>query len=429
LRAMVRRDRNHPSIIMWSIGNEVRELGSPDGIEIASELTAIVKSEDLTRPVIVGSNNPAAGFNGLQNTVDIYGQNYYTWVYDKFHTENPEIPVLGSETSSCVSSRGEYFFPVSTNKKEGKGRFQMSSYDLYAPSWGCTPDAEFAALDTNKYVSGEFVWTGFDYLGEPTPFNDDITNLLNFTDDVERAKMEKELAELGTIKTSSRSSYFGVVDLCGFKKDRFYLYQSRWRPDLPMVHILPHWNWPERIGKITPVHVYTSGDEVELFLNEKSLGRKKMEPKQYRIVWDSVVYAPGILKAISYKNGVKWAEEIVKTTWKPEQILLKADRDVIKSDGYDLSYVTVAIADKNGIQVPRSDSRIKFSVSGPGEIVATDNGDATSFELFQSKERNAFNGLALVIVRSKPNEDGVITLHAIADDLGSSEIQISSRNY
>ena len=183
--------------------------------------------------------------------------------------------VYGSETASCISSRGEYFFPVSDDKSQGAQNFQMSSYDLYAPGWAMPPDREFISQDKNSFVFGEFVWTGFDYLGEPTPYNGDMTNLLNFSDPAEKAKMQAILDSLGRIRVPSRSSYFGIIDLAGFKKDRFYIYQAKWRPNVRMAHILPHWNWPERVGQVTPVHVYTSGDEAELFLNGRSLGKKK----------------------------------------------------------------------------------------------------------------------------------------------------------
>ncbi|MDP4291256.1 MAG: DUF4982 domain-containing protein, partial [Bacteroidota bacterium] len=327
--------------------------------------------------------------------------------------------------SSCVSSRGEYYFPVSNNKAEGRGRFQVSSYDLYAPGWAYSPDVQFKALDENPFMAGEFVWTGMDYLGEPTPFNNDLTNLLNVSDPTEKAKMEAELKTLGKIRTPSRSSYFGIVDLAGFKKDRFYDYQAHWRPELPMAHILPHWNWSERVGQITPVHVYTSGDEAELFLNGKSLGRKKKGPLEYRICWDSVVYQPGVLKVIAYKDGKKWAEDIQKTSGPAAKLTLQADRNVIKNDGLDLSFVTVTIADKDGLLVPRSNNLVQFEISGPGEIVGVDNGDATSFESFKAKEHKAFNGLALVIVRSKPGQPGVIQLKAKSAGLADSSIQIN----
>ena len=187
-----------------------------------------------------------------------------------FRSTNSSQPIFGSETASCISSRGEYFFPVSNNNKGmGKADFQVSSYDLYATAWATTPDTEFKGQDKFPFVSGEFVWTGFDYLGEPAPYNSDKSSLLNFTDPAEKAQMQKELDKLGKIKVPSRSSYFGIIDLAGFPKDRYYIYQARWRPDFPMAHILPHWNWPDRVGQITPVHVYTSGDSAELFLNGK----------------------------------------------------------------------------------------------------------------------------------------------------------------
>jgi beta-galactosidase len=427
LRALVRRDRNHPSVIQWSIGNEIMELNEPVGIIIAKKLRDIIHAEDSTRTVTVGANSGSAGFSGFQNSVDVFGLNYTLAVYPKFKAKNPEKSIIGSETSSCVSSRGEYVFPVSHDKSNGIGLFQVSSYDLYAPDWGYLPDDQFKALDENPHVAGEFVWTGFDYLGEPTPFYSDMTNLLNFHNEADKAKMEKELKELGKIKCPSRSSYFGIVDLCGFKKDRFYLYQAHWRPELPMAHILPHWNWADRVGQNTPVHVYTSGDEAELFLNGKSLGRKKKEQFQYRLLWDSVAYQPGELQVIAYINDRKWAENTVKTTDVAAKLLLKADRKTIKADGYDLSFITVTVADKDGLQVPRSANSIKFEISGPAEIVATDNGDATSFESFLSKERKAFNGLALVIVRSKAGSSGQIKLKAVSEGLAGDEIQLETK--
>ncbi len=234
--------------------------------------------------------------------------------YAKFHRENPTIPLFASETASTISSRGEYFFPVVEDKSKGLQDFQMSSYDLYAPRWATTPDTEFEGQDKNKFVAGEFVWTGFDYLGEPTPYDGKTKTMPNVSDPILRQQLADELAKNGEIQFISRSSYFGIVDLCGFKKDRFYIYQARWRPSLPMAHILPHWNWAERVGQITPVHVYTSGDEAELFLNGKSLGRKKKGEFEYRLRWDDVVYEPGELKVIAYKNGKIWAEDSVKTT-------------------------------------------------------------------------------------------------------------------
>jgi beta-galactosidase len=427
-RAEIRRDRNHPSIIIWSIGNEIPEQSSPSGAEIAAELTGIAHQEDPTRPTSEACNDPRGANSGLAEHVDLFGFNYKPTAYGKFRADHPNKPVFGSETASCVSSRGEYFFPVSTNKNDGKADFQMSSYDLYAPPWATPPDWEFAGQDKYPFSAGEFVWTGFDYLGEPTPYNDDLSNLLNFTDPAAQARMKKELEDLGRIKTPSRSSYFGIIDLAGFKKDRFYIYQARWRPDLPMAHILPHWNWPERQGQVTPVHVYTSGDEGELFLNGKSLGRRRKGPFAYRLHWDDVVYEPGKLRVVTYKAGRPWASDTVETAGPPAKLLLRADRKKIRADGRDLSYITVTVADKEGRMVPRAEDELKFELEGPGEIVATDNGDATSFESFQSPSRKAFNGLALVIVRANPGEPGTLRLKAAGGNLRGATIKIATRS-
>jgi beta-galactosidase len=428
-RAELRRDRNHPSIILWSIGNEVKEQGSLEGRVIAAELTDIAHQEDPTRPTTSANSNVHAGYNGFATNEDVFGYNYKPGEYGKFHAANPKQPLFGSETASCISSRGEYFFPVTDNKADGQGDFQMSSYDLYAPRWATPPDAEFKGQDEFPFVAGEFVWTGFDYLGEPTPYNGDKSTLLNFTDPAEKARMQKELDELGKIKVPSRSSYFGIVDLAGFPKDRYYLYQARWRPEFPMAHILPHWNWPERIGKVTPVFVYTSGDSAELFLNGKSLGLKKKEQYEYRLRWDDVVYQPGELKVVAYKNGKRWATDMMKTTGPAAKLTLQADRNKIQDDGRDLSFVTVRVVSKDGLLVPRSMNHIKFSISGPGEIVATDNGDATSFESFQAPDHNAFNGLALVIVRTKAGQPGTIVLTAQSQNLQSTKLSIESAEH
>ncbi len=479
LRAMVRRDRNHPCVILWSTGNEineqsVREPKEPtetkdkketnekkenqtkaqqekeakkqlekeanlkkekeaaekkmkENLQMSAYHAQIVREQDPTRPVTAGCNHLQAGYNGFQNTLDVFGYNYKPGEYGKFREKNPKKPLFGSETASCISSRGEYFFPVSEKKDEGKADFQMSSYDLYAPQWATTPDTEFKGQDEFPFVAGEFVWTGFDYLGEPTPYNNDTTNLLNFTDPQEKEKMAEELEKLGNIKVPSRSSYFGIVDLCGFKKDRFYIYQARWRPDLPMVHILPHWNWPERLGQVTPVHVYTSGNEAELFLNGKSLGKKKKEQYQYRLRWDDVKYEPGELKAVAYKNGKPWAEAITRTTGPAAKLTLQADRNQLQADGADLSFITVSVVDKDGLLVPRSKNRLRFEIQGPGEIAAVDNGNATCHESFQSKEYNAYNGLCLVIVRTKAGQAGNITVTAQSDGIEGETINLISR--
>jgi beta-galactosidase len=417
LRAMIRRDRNHPSVILWSTGNEMPDQRNQRGVDISKRLTAIAKEEDSTRPVTAGCNHDVAGFNGFQNTVDVFGYNYKPHLYEEFRATNASIPLIGSETASTVSSRGEYFFPVSEDKSQGLADFHVSSYDLYAPRWAMVADREFQFQDQLPFVGGEFVWTGFDYLGEPTPYNADLSNLNNYSNPEDRARAEKELVEVGKIRTPSRSSYFGIIDLAGFPKDRYYLYQARWRPELPMAHILPHWNWPERVGQVTPVHVYTSGDEAELFLNGKSLGRMKKGQFEYRLRWNDVVYQPGELKVVAYQNGKKWATAVQRTTGPGAKLTLTPDRNRIAANGDDLSFVTVRVEDKAGQLVPRAKNQLQFRVEGPGEIIATDNGDPTSFESFQSPEREAFNGLALVIVRAKPGEPGKITLTAEAEGL------------
>lgn len=410
MRSLVRHYRNHPSVIMWSIGNEMPDQTTDQGVIIARNLTAYCHDEDPTRPTSLGCNKRDAVFRDIVNQVDIFGLNYFHKTYPVFKEQNPTRRYHASETSSATSSRGEYFFPVTTDVNDSRSGFQLSSYDMTTIGWGCAPEVQFKMNEEYPFMSGEFVWTGFDYLGEPTPYNKDLTNLLNFSDPNELEKARKELEELGKIKTPSRSSYFGIVDLCGFPKDRYYNYKSYWRPDVPTVHILPHWNWEERIGEITPVHIYTSGDAVELFLNGKSLGRREKAHSYDRLTWDDVRYEPGSLRAIAYKNGQKWAEELVETTGKPAALQVTAEKTELKNDGTDLSFIRVAVVDSQGRVVPRSKNHLKFSVTGPAEIIATDNGDATSLLPFQLSERDAYNGLALVILRSQYMKQGKVVL-------------------
>ena len=413
LKALVRRDRNNPSVFIWSIGNEVPDQRN---VEMTKHLADIVRAEDPTRPVSNGYNDPDNSRNdGSPVALDIMGVNYFFGQQAKWDADPRYMnkPTVGSETSSCVTSRGEYYFDKDYQN------WQISSYDLAKPDWGCIPDDQFRVNAKFPNLLGEYVWTGFDYLGEPTPYNSDETNLLNFRNDPsKKADLEKKLAEIRKTNPPSRSSYFGIVDLAGFPKDRFYLYQSQWLPEIPMAHILPHWNWKERIGKITPVHVYTSGDEAELFINGKSQGRKAKRPGQdFRLVWDSVKYAPGKVEVTAYKNGQKWASDIVRTTGEAAKLTLLSDQRSLSTDKPDLAYITVQVEDKNGLVVPRSNQLIKFEISGPGVIVATDNGDATSFVPFKSTERQAFNGLALVIVKAKKGANGKITVRATSKGL------------
>lgn len=425
-RMLIRRDRNHPSVVMWSIGNEIAEQGQgQDGAGVAQRLTDICHEEDPTRPTTAAMNNarPGAPFPAA---VDLVGLNYQgsrpsqaspEGTYPLFKRDFPDKFVFGAETASTISSRGEYTFPVAPGNGQisqgGRGggggpppgqnvpEHQMSSYDLYYPSWATSPDTEFTAQDRFKFVGGEFVWTGFDYIGEPTPW--------------------------GGGNDPSRSSYFGIIDLAGFPKDRFYIYQAKWRPDHPMAHILPHWNWPDRAGQVTPVHVYTSGDEAELFLNGRSLGRKKKEALQYRLRWDDVVYEPGELRVVAYKNGREWARQATKTTGNAAALKLKPDRGAIAADGRDLSFVTLSIVDAEGLLVPRTKNMIHFEIEGPGEIVATDNGDATDLSTFQTPDRKAFNGLALAIIKAKRGQTGTITVRARADGLQGAAATINAR--
>lgn len=429
LKSMVRRDRNHPSVFMWSIGNEVPDQRN---FYIAYELTNIVKSEDNTRPVTSGCNDPDSGTDGFQKTVDVFGINYHLGDYKRFFDlkENTNKGFISTESASTVSSRGEYFFPIVTgdlnNNLPGKGIFQVTSYDVAYPGWASTPDQQWTLLDKFPAAIGEFVWTGFDYLGEPTPYFGDLNGLK--PDDWGYDEIKKLLALEGVTEVPSRSSYFGILDLAGFKKDRFYLYQSRWRPDLPMAHILPHWNWPERKGLVTPVHVYTSGDEAELFLNGKSLGRKKKGEFEYRLIWDNVLYQPGELKVIAYKNGAQWATDVMKTTGKPSQLSISADRSNLKADGSDLVYVTVMIEDKSSLTVPGSKNQISFTVEGGARVIATDNGDATSHESFQATTKKAYNGMCLAIIKADKGAKGPVTVKAQSAGLKMAQVTINIIN-
>jgi beta-galactosidase len=416
LRAFIRRDRNHPSIISWSIGNELPEQSNSTGTATAKILQDIAHEEDSTRLVTVGMNNANAS-SGLANVIDIIGLNYQgegrgnSWrsSFPSFRTAFPEKMIWTTESASTLSSRGTYLFPVTPGNSSviggspGDGADDItgyvSAYDLYAPSWAGSPDKVFAAQDQHPYVAGEFVWTGWDYIGEPTPYDN-----------------------------SSRSSYFGIIDLAGFKKDRYYLYQSRWRPDLPMAHILPHWSFGEdRVGQVTPVHVFTSGDEAELFVNDVSVGRQKKDDYEYRIRWDDVVYQPGSVRVVAYKDGAEWATASHITVGSATALNMTADRTTITGDGYDLSFITVAVVDANGNTVPMASNAITFEVtSGPGEIVSTDNGDPTDPTPFPSTTRKAFSGLALAIVRSEAGKTGEIVVEAKAEGLGGGKVVLTA---
>lgn len=438
LRAMLRRDRHHPSIILWSIGNEILEQTSPEGPALSAHLAGIVREEDPEqRPVTGGMNIPESGFNGWQRAYDVFGYNYKPHLYADFRESNPGIPLLGAETASTVSTRGEYVFPVTDDQTGGMippPVCQISSYDLYAPQWATTPDAEFAAQDANApAVSGEFVWTGFDYLGEPTPFNDDPTNLLNGSDPTMRAAIVEALKKLGSTDAPlpARSSYFGILDLCGFPKDRYYLYQARWRPDFPMAHILPHWDWPERIGENTPVHVYSSGDEAELFLNGRSLGTRRRGVAEYRFRWDTVIYEPGELRVCVRKGGKEWAQAVRNTTGEAVRIALQADYFPAASAS-SLVFITARITDAAGRLSPRTKHPLHFELptGSPLRLLATDNGDPTRLAGFSSARCPAFNGLALAIFQlpslheATPDPLRIVSVSSDDESLAAATLQL-----
>ncbi|KAL2024849.1 hypothetical protein VTK56DRAFT_3548 [Thermocarpiscus australiensis] len=424
LRAFLRRDRNHPSVIAWSVGNEVGEQNDGEqGAMVARRLRDIVREEDLTRPVTASMNSakPDMPFPG---ELDLISLNYqgegirdtppYAGLegiktpplYPAFHKAFPGKLIFSSETAATVSTRGTYIFPVTnetsapvSDASGGGGDpalLQVSAYELYTADFGSSPDKVFAAQDQNPYVAGEFVWAGWDYLGEPTPYY------------------------------AARSSYFGIVDLAGFKKDRYHLYRARWRPDLKTAHILPHWTWPERVGQVTPVHVFSAADEAELFLNGQSQGRLSKNGSSYRFRWDKVVYQPGELRVVTYKDGMEWADATVRTVGAAAKLRLSADRSTITADGSDLSFVTVEVVDGKGNVDPRADTTVSFSIDGPGEVVATDNGDPADMVSFASKERKVFNGLALAIVRGKWGAAGKITLTATGPGLDAARITLAA---
>ena len=428
LRDIIRRDRNHPSVIMWSIGNEIIEQRLAHGGEMAQALTDICHDEDPTRPTTAGFNMyPQCVKNGLAAGIDIVGFNYKPSQYDNFLEANPGAIVYGAETSSCVSSRGVYHLPLENYARHES--LQISSYDIISPPWAYPADFEIEAQNTMTRSLGEFVWTGFDYMGEPTPFNGN----------------DNETHGRWTGDWPSRSSYFGIVDLCGFPKDRFYFYQSVWT-DKPMVHILPHWNWEGAAVKTIPVYCYTNCDEAELFLNGKSLGRKRMGVDKttipaefnwwrgkgdtwespYRLNWN-VDYEPGTLTVKAYRDGRTVAEKSIVTTGKPAQIGLRADRSELRADGDDLSFVTVRIEDGDGNMIPDADHLVNFKVSGAGEIAAVGNGNAATTESFQASHRKAFNGLCMVIVRTKRGEKGKIEIEATSQGLEPVTIILQSK--
>lgn len=401
---LVQATRNHPSIVMWSSGNEVPDQHGAEGVKRAKWLQDIFHREDPTRPVTVGMDQVkatmASGFGAL---LDIPGLNYRVHLYEEAFEKFPQGFILGSETASTVSSRGIYKFPVVKAQSKQYTDFQSSSYDLEYCSWSNLPDDDFVLQDDKPWVIGEFVWTGFDYLGEPTPYDE---------------------------KWPSRSSYFGINDLAGLPKDRFYLYRSRWNTNDKTLHILPHWNWEGREGQTTPVFVYTNYESAELFVNGKSMGIEKKNnatsQNRYRLMWMDVKYEPGTIKVVAFdKEGNPIAEKEIHTAGKPYKIVLEPDTTNLEANGEDLAFVTVSVVDKEGNPCPTATQQLNFSVTGKGTYRAACNGDATSLELFHLPTMKLFSGKLVVLVQST-SESGEIELKVTGKGLKTGKIPLKS---
>ncbi len=390
---LVRATRNHPSIVMWSAGNEVPDQWGNEGIKRLKFLQDLFHKEDPTRLVTVGMDQVANTLkNGFGAMLDIPGLNYRLPLYGEAREKFPQGFILGSETASTLSSRGVYKFPVEFAKDKKYKDLQCSSYDFECCNWSNIPDDDFVWQDDYDWVIGEFVWTGFDYLGEPTPYDD---------------------------FWPSRSSYFGICDLAGLPKDRYYLYRSRWNTKDETLHILPHWNWEGREGETTPVFVYTNYDSAELFVNGNSQGiqkkNKNSNTQRYRLMWMDVKYEPGILKVVAFdKAGKPVAEKEIRTAGKPHHLVLSTDKKELSADGKDLAYVTVSVVDKDGNLCPAADDQLQFKVSGAGTYRAACNGDATSVEQFHLPTMKTFNGKLVVTVQS-------------SEKAGNIELEVSSK--
>ena len=411
--------RNNPSVVMWCVGNEVPNQWNEGDCKIAKWLQDICHREDPTRPVTQGMDAPDAVVNNnFAAVMDVAGFNYRPFKYKINYKKLPQRIILGSETASTVSSRGVYKFPVERKAMVKYDDHQSSSYDVEHCGWSNLPEDDFIQHEDLPYCIGEFVWTGFDYLGEPTPY---------YTD------------------WPSHSSLFGIIDLAGIPKDRFYLYRSHWNKAERTLHILPHWTWPGREGEVTPVFVYTNYPSAELFINGKSQGKRTKDlsvgldssyteaaqksferQKRYRLMWMDTKYEPGTLKVIAYdKDGNAVAEEEVHTAGKPHHIELTADRDRLKADGKDLSFINVRVVDKNGNLCPDATHKVKFNVRGLGSYRAAANGDPSSLESFQAPQMSLFKGQLTAIVQTEETP-GVIVFEASALGVGSSKIELIS---
>ena len=412
---MLRQYRNHPSVVMWSIGNEVPTQCSPEGYKVASFLQDICHREDPTRPVTCGMDQVSCVLaNGFAAMLDVPGLNYRTHRYVESYEKLPQNLVLGSETASTVSSRGVYKFPAELKKQAIYDDHQSSGYDLEACSWSNVPDEDFALADDYDWTLGQFVWTGFDYLGEPSPYDTDAW--------------------------PSHSSVFGIIDLASLPKDRYYLYRSIWNKRDNTLHVLPHWTWPGREGENTPVFVYTNYPEAELFVNGKSYGKQRKLTadearalqgkdslwlqRRYRLMWTDVPYEPGELKVVAYDNsGKKVEEKTVRTAGKPHHLEVVADRTALSADGKDLAYITVRVVDKDGNLCPADDRLVSFTVKGAGSFRAAANGDATCLDLFHLPRMHAFSGQLTAIVQSGA-ESGNLVFEAKAKGVKAGKLML-----
>ena len=391
IRNFVTRDRNHPCVFIWSVGNEMWDVQSNinNGFQRMQTMINYVRKYDPTRPVTMVSDAYDATPLRHFDFYDVHSWNYgrrYSWARQM----EPNKSVIISESGSTVSTRGFYEFPLPTKKQQFTNSLQVGSHDFCVPEWADLPDEDFMWQQDEEYIAGEFVWTGFDYLGEPTPYANEAVKKLGMTD-----------------KEASRSSYFGIVDLCGIPKDRYYLYKSYWKQDETTVHILPHWNWQGTKVEKIPVFVYTNGDCAELFINGKSLGKKCKNPasvkstERFRLMWSDVTYEPGELKAIAYKEGTIIGEQTMKTSGDSYQIRLTPDRSTIHANGMDLSYILVEAYDKAGNICPLASNKIDISISGSAHILGVGNGNPQSFDSFQANSVKLFNGKAMIILGSE----------------------------
>ena len=421
VRAWVRTDRNHPCVIMYSIGNEIVD-GYPDFgrttedfIADAKRLSRFVNEEDPTRPTTNANNNNVNYTNDFPKTLPLLGCNYYSWQYGAFRAKYPNVPFFASESQCMSVTRGEFSFPVRKrwpNADENPKRINSSycweagGWTTLGKGWACPPDVQWHYMDQYPDCLGEFIWTGVDYLGGPY--------------------------WISSWKTPIHTCNVGFLDSAGFRKDSFYLYQSRWLPDKPMAHILPHWNWKGREGEVTPVYVFTSGDEGELFLNGRSQGVRRKQPgvwdRAYRLCWDDVRYAPGRLEVVVRKNGKEWARDVVETTGPAARLELESETPSVVSDGQDIAFVNVSVRDAAGRVVPATADEVTFAVEGPAEILATDNGDERDFSDIHAPRRKVLNGWAQALVRAKRGATGTVTVKASAPGLAPAAVRVAVKS-